>query len=241
MINREVFFTQLKPALFSRPLGNKQREGMLAILDRWGTLPIPGDLRHLAYILATVHHETGQTMQPIKERGGERYLREFYDITGTRPSLSRKNGNTAPGDGVRYAGRGFVQLTWKNNYKLASNKLGIDLIAEPDRALEMTVATDILFAGMAEGWFTGKKLSDYLNETKTDWFSARRIINGSDKAGMIADLAKMYFKALGHPSNPKQVQSNPSLKKKATIPSKKTTSTPLRPRPQSALSARVSR
>jgi putative chitinase len=241
MINREEFFKQLKTVLFQRALGSKQREGFMAILDRWEALPIPGDLRHLAYVFATVHHETAQTMQPIKERGGESYLRKLYDITGSRPALARSNGNTTPGDGVRYAGRGFVQLTWKNNYKRASNKLGIDLVAAPDRALDIHITTDILFAGMAEGWFTGKKISDYLNEAKTDWINARRIINGLDKAELIANLAGLYFKALDQGGEQELFRQNTSSKRKVITQQRVKAPTVLRPQPQPARPARRSR
>lgn len=217
-MNRDIFFIQLKPALFPRSPGPQQREGITAILDRWEALPAPKNLRHLAYMLATVHHETARTMQPIKERGGESYLRGMYDITGSRPALARANGNTERGDGARYAGRGFVQLTWKKNYKRASEQIGIDLVAAPDRALEMAVATHILFSGMAEGWFTGRKLSEFLNDLKTDWINARKTINGIDKAGLIANLAELYFKALAQSEDRKLAlpPSRPSSSPKRT-------------------------
>lgn len=147
----------------------------------------------LAYGLATAWHETAHTMQPIKERGGPEYLRRNYDVTGRRPDTARKMGNTTPGDGVRYAGRGFVQLTWKHNYKVAGDKLGIDLIADPDKAMVPIVAGAIMAWGMKEGWFTGKKLSDYLPRvgmaTYGQFVNARRIINGTDRAADIAELA----------------------------------------------------
>ena len=56
-------------------------------------------------------------MQPIPEYGSDERKKRLYDVEGANPDRAKKNGNTAPGDGVLYAGRGFVQLTWKNNYQ----------------------------------------------------------------------------------------------------------------------------
>jgi putative chitinase len=211
MINRQAFFTDVRRSLFNGRLGSRQAEGINAIVDRWKTGPEALDRRQLAYALATAHHETGRTFQPIRERGGAEYLRRNYDITGNRPQLARANGNLEPGDGIRYAGRGFVQLTWKNNYRFAGDKLGIDLAAQPDRALELTPATEILIRGMQEGWFTGKKLSDYFNASDTDWVNARRIINGVDMARTIASYARAYFAALGSEAAPLTPAAVPPL------------------------------
>lgn len=154
----------------------------------------------LAYGLATAWHETAHTMQPIHEYGGPEYLRRNYDVDGRNPQRAIAMGNTAPGDGVRYAGRGFVQLTWKRNYKIAGDKLGIDLVREPDKAMEPIVAAGIMAWGMAEGWFTGRKLRDYLPRrgaaTLAQFTAARRIINGSDRAAHIADLAMDFQDAV---------------------------------------------
>lgn len=155
-----------------------------------------GDLRHLAYMLATAQHETASTMLPIMERGGYAYLRRMYDIEGERPKLAAANGNTTPGDGARYAGRGYVQLTWKSNYQRAGNKLGVDLVSNPDLALQPDIAARIMFSGMTDGWFTGKRLADYFGAGAANWKHARRIINGLDRADEIASLARSYHKAL---------------------------------------------
>jgi putative chitinase len=197
-INRPFFFDQCKIRLFGGSLGLKQVEGLTMILDRWEASHAADDDRWLAYMLATAHHEVDRKMQPIKEYGGKTYFMKMYDVSGNRPTLSRSMGNTAIGDGARYFGRGFVQLTWKNNYRKAGDKIGIDLVANPDRALELGSATDILFAGMIEGWFTGKKLLQYFNPAKEDWVNARRIINGLDKANLISDYAKRYYGAISY-------------------------------------------
>jgi putative chitinase len=195
-IDRSVFFAEVRKSLFDRKLAQTQIDGINAILDRWSQEAAADDLRMLAYVLATAHHETGRVFTPIRELGGEAYLRRMYDVTGARPRLARANGNTTPGDGVRYAGRGFVQITWKNNYARVGEMLGIDLVNEPDKALELDTATEILVRGMTEGWFTGKKLGDYFAVGRADWRNARRIVNGLDRAALIAAYAQAYLAAL---------------------------------------------
>jgi putative chitinase len=65
-----------------------------------------------------------------------------------------------------YYGRGLVQLTWYYNYKKMSSKVGVDLYNNPDLALELNYAIPIMFIGMKEGFFTGKKFADYFNQRR---------------------------------------------------------------------------
>lgn len=196
-MNRAVFFNDVRASLFGGKLKNKQVMGMEFILDQWDRTGF-ANRQWLAYALATAFHETAFTMQPIKERGGKAYFTRMYDINGTRPAKARELGNTSPGDGARYAGRGYVQLTGKDNYDRASRalKVGAMFINDPDMVMEPANAAAIMFRGMAEGWFTGKKMSDYINAGQRDYWNARRIINGTDKAGEIADYALRFEAAL---------------------------------------------
>jgi hypothetical protein len=79
-----------------------------------------------------------------------------------------------------------------------SKVVGKDLVNKPELALELPIATKILFHGMIHGSFTGKKLSQYFNTTTDDWRNARRIINGTDKANLIADYGKRYYGAISY-------------------------------------------
>ncbi len=198
MINRKFFFDQCKISLFGGSLTKKQVEGLTVILDCWENGHGAEDDRWLAYMLATAHHETDRTMQPINEYGGPAYFTRQYDIEGDRPALARRMGNMNPGDGVRYHGRGFVQLTWRANYETAGHKIGIDLVNEPDRALERDPAARVMVEGMIAGWFTGKRLSDYFSATADDWVNARRIINGLDKANLVAAYGHRYYAAISY-------------------------------------------
>lgn len=153
---------------------------------------------YTAYALATAYHETAHTMQPIKEMGGTAYFTRMYDIQGSRPKKARELGNLAPGDGAKYAGRGYIQLTGKANYAKATAKLralgiNVDLVANPDRAMEPAIAALIMVHGMIEGWFTSRRLPDDLPArgpaTLRQFVLSRDIINGTDMDDEIAAYA----------------------------------------------------
>jgi len=141
----------------------------------------------VAYGLATSWHETGATMQPIKEYGGPSYFHKMYDINGSRPAKARELGNLTPGDGALFAGRGYVQITGRINYR----KFGIE--SSPDDAMKTDVAARILIVGMERGSFTGRALKDYAPE---DFKGMRKIINGTDKDDEIAAYAVKFLSAL---------------------------------------------
>jgi putative chitinase len=192
-MNRDLFFASVRARPFGGKLNVGQVEGMDALLD---AAPAGMDARQLAYCLATTFHETARTMQPIREHGGSAYFTRMYDIRGDRPHVARALGNVNPGDGAKFPGRGYVQITGRRNMALAGQLLDIDLIGNPDLALEPRFAAPILYAGMTDGWFTGRKLSDYFNATTDDPVNARRIVNGTDKAAPIARLHGEFLAAL---------------------------------------------
>ncbi len=190
MINRKFFFDQARAYLFGGTLKQSQVNGMTAILDEWDENWAGKDDRWLAYMLATAHHETDRTMKPIEEYGKGR---------------GRTYGQNLKMDGTRYTnttnvfyGRGFVQLTWYENYDKAGKKLGQDFIKNPAGVMQLDTASEIMFNGMNEGWFTSRKLSNYFNPATEDWVNARRIINGLDKANLIAGYGKQYYAAISH-------------------------------------------
>lgn len=194
MFNPTTFFSYVRRFPFGGRLSQAQIDGMNCIIKEWDRSGYT-DLRHLSYIFATAFHETGTTMQPINEKGGNAYFTKLYDVTGQNPDRARKYGNTSPGDGIRYHGRGFSQLTWKDNYRKASKVTGVDLVANPDRALEPVIAANIIIDGMVGGWYTGRKLGDYFNAVKDDPIGARYVVNGTDKAKLIAGYYKAFYDA----------------------------------------------
>ena len=198
-IDRKAFFDRVRTSLFGGKLLSGRVGGLTILLDEWEARHAAQDIRWLAYALATAYHETGFTMQPVSEQGGTVYLTYMYDPQSSSPkraTLAKANGNIHPGDGVRYCGRGYVQLTWANNYRRIGGLLGVDLSNQPERVLEQVIAARILYEGMIGGWFSGVGLSRYFNAKITDWKNARRIINGLDCADRIAGYAKSFHAAL---------------------------------------------
>lgn len=197
-INRKFFFDTVRLTLFGGALKQSQVTGLTAILDTWENGYSANDDRWLAYILATAYHEVDTKMQPINEYGGNAYFHRMYDINGSRPAKARELGNLSPGDGVKYHGRGVVQLTGKKNYADMSQRLGVDLVGNPELALDLGISVRIIFVGMTLGTYTGRKLGDYFNPAKYEWVQARRIINGLDKANLIAGYGKQFYAALSY-------------------------------------------
>jgi len=167
------------------PLAQNQVRGIEILLRASEGLP----LRHRAYILATAWHETGPEssnlhMTPRREIWGPTAAQRGYE--------GRKDlGNTVLGDGKRYAGRGYVQITGRTNYTKASSLTGRDLVGNPDLALDPDIAARIIVHGMVNGWFTGKKMGDYVR-----YSDMRRVVNGTDKAELIAAYAVKFETAL---------------------------------------------
>ncbi len=177
-MNRKVFYDAMRQTLFGQ-ITQQQVDGMENILNEWESRGLD-DLRWLAYILATAYHETGHTMQPIEEWG-----------KGRKHSYGQPDSET----GQCYYGRGYVQLTYKRNYQTFSDRMGIDLVQNPDLALDAENAVKILYDGMINGLYTGVGLPRYFGKT-TDWENARRIVNGTDRMRDIAGYARAFHAAL---------------------------------------------
>lgn len=176
MINRTSFYASVRHS-FGR-LRQTQVEGFEMILNQWEGDSSYVDYRWLAYTLATAWHETASTMQAIEEYG---------------KGAGKPYGKPDPVTGKKYYGRGLVQLTWPDNYKKMSKILYGDLrlYADPALALDLQIASNIMFEGMTTGKsfhgdFTNKHLGMYFNKVTDDPFQARRIINGLDRAKLIA-------------------------------------------------------
>jgi hypothetical protein len=203
MINRKFFFEHSRDTIFTNKLSPGQVAGLTVILDTWEADHAKKDDRWLAYALGTAFHETAFTMQPIRERGGPDYHTRMYDPASPVPrqaALARSMG-AQPGDGPLFYGRGFVQLTWRANYLKMGKVFGIDLVSDDDardRALEPQLAAQIMFEGMQNGVFTGRKLADYFNPSTEDWGGARRIINGIDQKDVIAMYARKFYACISY-------------------------------------------
>jgi putative chitinase len=195
------FFDSLRKSL--GPLTTNQVSGTETLLAATEGLP----LRHRAYILGTAWHETGPAssalhMTPRREIWGPTAAQTRYE---GRSDL----GNTTPGDGKRFAGRGYVQITGRANYAKASKIVGKDLVANPDLALDPAIAAKIIVHGMVNGWFTGRKMGDF-----DSYLNMRRVVNGTDRAALIAGYAEKFedaLKLLQEPALPPPVKPVPPV------------------------------
>lgn len=211
MDHRDIFYSSIRNTLFQGRLTKSQVEGMENLLDVWSSYMwkagvAPGvDRSFLAYNLATAFHETAQTMQPIMERGSVAYFDKYEP--GTR--IGKMLGNTVKGDGFRFRGQGHVQNTGRRNAIKASQELTkimgeeIDLVADPGLRGDPLISALSLFVGNAQGWWTGKKLSDYIDdkdeadaEDLREFVKARYVVNGTDKAETIGRYALAFERAL---------------------------------------------
>lgn len=185
------FFASVKvPQLFTSALKPDQKAGLEAILAAAAAAEWP--LSFTAYALATAFHETAATMQPVREA--------FWLSESWRKAHLAKY--------YPHYGRGYVQLTWKKNYERADRELGLGgkLVANLDLAMKADVSAPIMIKGMEEGWFCASKdgarhdLARHVAKsgpsTRAQYQSARRIINGVDKADKIAGEAIAFQSAL---------------------------------------------
>lgn len=206
-----AFFAAMRP-VFGGSLTQDQVNGLLVILEAWKKVG-SGKLRDLAYILATARHETANTMQPVRETlaSTDAKAKERLTKTWKAGKLGQvKTDYWSSG----FFGRGYVQLTHKANYEKAGKQLGIDLVSDPAKAMIPEIAALILIRGMQEGWFTGKKLADYPN----DFVESRRIVNGTDRAALIAGYAYAFLAALETAAEPDPVVQAPTPTPQPTKP-----------------------
>jgi len=184
-MDKATFYDAIRTHLFGGHLSQSQVDGIEAILTACAGIH---DQRQVAYILATIYHECDKKMQPIEEYGkgkGHPYGRKVKRI-----------GQPYTTPDQIYYGRGYVQLTWFENYAYQSKLLGIDLLNHPELALQPDIAAKILIHGMLHGDFTGHFLDQYFNKDEEDFVSARKIINGLDMANNIAGYALIFYRAL---------------------------------------------
>lgn len=205
----------------------------------------------VAYIIATAWHESrlGTWMTEsawLSEKSAEAYAERSYGSgpKSRNPTRAKRMGNTQVGDGGKFMGRGYVQLTWKNNYIRMSKLLKesgftytqdgvtygdgknktipIDLVKNYRHVNQnKDLAARILVMGMDGGLYVNDKkgLDSYIPEskkaTKNNFENARKIVNGSDKKALIANNALTIASVL-HQGKSWSMLFTPVAKEKAT-------------------------
>jgi hypothetical protein len=210
-VNAAAFFDYIRKNLFGGSMTQSQVEGCQVLGSACQAMGLSMPIEQTAYVLATAYHETARTMQPIEEFGGW-------------------NTRYAP-----WYGRGHVQLTWESNYKKQQEKLSkLDFVRDNDipyrvhddynLALVTSTSAIICVGGMRDGDFTGKGLDRYINPNSVNYVEARRIVNGTDKAQLIAGYATKFefavrlavgdsLPAPTPPKKPKYKNDLPTIKK----------------------------
>lgn len=183
--DRKTFFDLIRP-IFFKGLNQSQVDAINNIIDSFDERSLP--ITWQAYMWATLFHETAATMRPLEEYGKGKGRDYGKKLKMSRKAYDKPN--------FIYYGRGFVQLTWYENYENVGKTLGVDLLNNPSLALDMKVAFKVMEYGMESGYFTSRKLGDYNDDWRSNYVESRKIINGRDKQHEIAAYADKFEYAI---------------------------------------------
>lgn len=185
MINKKTFFDLYRVNLDpDKKLSQSEVTAINQFIDFVNPIFKNFTIPQWAYIFATVFHETNATFLPV---------REAYWMS---EDWRRKNLRYYP-----FYGRGYVQITWPENYDYFTWLLKVDFKKNPDLAMIPEYAFKILVHGFQYGVFSKRKIngkwvnnkiSDFINAKTKDYLNARRCINLLDKAALIASYAKSF-------------------------------------------------
>lgn len=213
-----AFFDAVRESVFGGSISQPQVDGINTIAEAWKKYG-DGDNRKLAYLLGTTFHETARTMQPVRETLAKTDAKAKELLTKAWKSGSLKVSKDYWSGG--WMGRGYVQLTHKENYERAGKELGVDLVGNPSLAMDPKIAAAILIKGSMEGWFTTRKLGTYINQGGADYINARRVVNGTDRAEKIAEYATAFYRALASAKEAPKPAPAPTAAAKPETPASK--------------------
>lgn len=203
-MNRTVFFDRVRSSLFGGRLTQSQVEGMTRLIDEAARLDLD-DLDLVAYPLATSFHETGKRMQPVREAYAKSDAAAVAALEDAWKAGKLGSVKTpywrVDANGKSWFGRGDTQLTHEDNYRRLGDIIGVDLVGNPNLALDPAISARILFEGMlagasGKGDFTGKSMEKFLAGDAHDFVGARAVVNGTDRAALIAGYAESFLAAL---------------------------------------------
>ena len=206
-MDRVAFYNALRASkLFAGKLTAGQVRGMEGILDGFAAV---GDGRDktLAYGLATARREVGAGMLPVREG--------FKATDAAACAYVKRQGYAyaASVGGRVYYGRGYVQLTWHKNYAACSADAGVDLVANPDAALDPAIGGRLIFLGLLDGRWNarGKGIAHYLPTVGDDDLkNARRTVNLTDHWVVVAGYYHVFLDAIRKAGGWKAAAPQPS-------------------------------
>lgn len=213
-----TFFDAVRESVFGGSISQPQVDGINTIAEAWKKYG-DGDNRKLAYLLGTTFHETARTMQPVRETLAKTDAKAKELLTKAWKSGRLKVSKDYWSGG--FFGRGYVQLTHRENYERAGKELGVDLVGNPGLAMDPAIAAAILIKGSMEGWFTTRKLGTYINQGGADYINARRVVNGTDRAEKIAEYATAFYRALAAAKEAPKPAPAPTAAAKPETPASK--------------------
>ena len=214
-VNEKVFFSKVRKLIHRRGMKDIQFQTYKQIINYWNSHSDMNDRRWLAYVLATAYHET--QLRPVREgfkktdAQSRRHVTRMWNRRQITLPYHRPDRTT----GHVYYGRGYVQLTWAENYKKMGRAIGMGdrLYRDPDLVLDPEIASKILFVGMLKGKFRyskrkapkgWQKLRMFFNGNHENWYRARNIINGDlrKNGNRIAGYGRKYVKAIRFQQGP---------------------------------------
>lgn len=189
MINRYIFYKTYREK-FGK-LKQEQVNGLNFLLDKLDNSQVLFYANQYAGILANIAHETAWTFQPIRERGAYNYFKYLIGRLGNRNLR----------EAYDYRGGGFIMTTGKLNYEMMSPYVkkvfpNIDIVKDPNQITNPEVSWITTETGLVKGLYTGRKITQYLNENTTDYYNFRRCINGTDRASLIAGYAEKFYECI---------------------------------------------
>lgn len=196
-IDPAQFFDLLR--LQGKKPNSEQRAALTLLITR--LFRFPGMTPALAgCYLATIQNETGTQFEPIEEGGTNKYFIQKYDVLSTNPYYNRRaqrNGNNMPGDGVKYRGRGFMLIRYKNQYRKMGELLELDLVRNPEQMLDYEIALRALVEGAQTGFYTGAVITTFVNNHKRQYADAWRAFStDQSRRHTVARWAENYYTLL---------------------------------------------
>ena len=234
-MNRSKFYASLRQrnsGVFGTSLSPRQVKGVDAILDACEAAG--ATLFQTAYILATPYGETGGRMVSVRENlnySAAQIAKHFgaHRRQGKSPQQLARNpvllgntvyggqwgrdhlGNTQPGDGYNFRGFGIGQWTGRHNTEKAAAAVGLDLVGKPELLDDAKINARLLVDWMMNGRATGRKLGEFVTDTRKDYHGARAVWGGvdADKYVGFAQAFEAALKAGGWGTQPAFVDHTP--------------------------------